>query len=116
MATAYCAECGLEIADAENVRRHPCPECGATARRIEETISDTITFRESISIKAKSPGEKRPFMEEKAGDDLHRATGRWNKLTRLIDRRGDHYFEEIIDGETGETIRRVDEPLSKHTD
>ena len=65
-------------------------------------------------MKAKAGGRGKPFQEETVGDNLHRATGKWNRLRRLIDRRKDRYVEHIVDGETGEVIRAVDKPLSEH--
>jgi hypothetical protein len=39
-------------------------------------VSDTVTVHESIAVKAKTPDEKRPFMEEKVGDGYSYARGR----------------------------------------
>lgn len=40
---------------------------------------------------------------------------RWHRLSRVIDRRGNRYTEHIEDAETGQVVRHVDEPLTKHT-
>jgi hypothetical protein len=49
------------------------------------------------------------------GHALHRKSGQWNILSRLIDREQDTYDERIDDGETGMIIRELREPLSKHS-
>jgi hypothetical protein len=72
------------------------------------------TARVSLSTKGKRPGVKKPLFETRTGEDLHRATGSWNKLDRLIDREGDRYREVVTNPETGEVIHSCDEPLSKH--
>jgi hypothetical protein len=36
------------------------------------------------------------------------------KLRRIIDRRNNRYQELVVDPQTGETVREVDEPLSEH--
>jgi hypothetical protein len=70
--------------------------------------------RPRLSLKARrKPGDK-PFREGKYGDDLYRKTGKWNELERTIDRANDRYREKITDPETGDVIRDLDEPLSKH--
>lgn len=73
-----------------------------------------MTLRERIGLKHKRPGHKKPIYESVSGDDLHRATGQWNHLTREIDRENDRYKERIVDSQTGEIIRQVEEPLTKH--
>lgn len=57
---------------------------------------------------------KKPRVEHVSGDDFHRATGKWNKLERLIDGRNNRYREVIRDPETGAVLRFVDEPLTEH--
>jgi hypothetical protein len=78
------------------------------------TISDTITFHEKIGIKARAIEGGRPEYEAVEGDDLHRKSGIWMKLRRLIDRLNDCYLEIVVDPRTGETVHKTDEPLSEH--
>jgi hypothetical protein len=112
-----CAKCKTVLEDdPDRASPKPCHVCGHTERLYEKTMTGTVGTRSSIALKAKSPGERKPFMEQKSGDDLHRKTGKWSKLTRVINRRGDRYVEKIVDEETGEVLREVDEPLSKHRD
>jgi hypothetical protein len=78
------------------------------------TLETEVGVRAKLLRKAKATGKGKPFVEGVDGDDVHRATGHWNVLSRLIDRRGNRYRERIVDGETGEVIRDVDEPLTGH--
>lgn len=94
--------------------REPCPESGSRDRRVNLRVSDTVSVHEQVALEAKRPGQRRPFREVRAGDDLHRKTGRWNERHRVIDRDADLYEEKIADPETGEVLRDVREPLSEH--
>jgi hypothetical protein len=67
-----------------------------------------------LRYKAKSPGLKKPFLDGVAGSVLFRELSKWVHKIRIVDRRGDHYLEEVVDTNTGEVIHRCDEPLSKH--
>ncbi|MBL8124194.1 MAG: zinc ribbon domain-containing protein [Blastocatellia bacterium] len=113
----YCQDCGTEIFESAGLAvedRSPCPNCGSKARAFHVTISDTIAIYEMLGIKGKRPGQKRPFTEQKVGDDLHRKTGLWMKLKRIIDRDNDAYQETVSDPRTGQVVHHTDEPLSQH--
>jgi hypothetical protein len=81
----------------------------------------TATGHARVSLKARRPGltfgkgksKKRHFMEQVLGEDLDRSTGRWNRLTRVIDRLRDEYHEKITDSD-GNVIREVHERLRDH--
>jgi hypothetical protein len=90
-----CGHCSLrldEAPDAELGTRPPCPECDSWARAIRWTgpSGAHIMLRE---WPRKRPGEKRPRFEKWLGDSLSTATGRWMRLTRIIDRENDRYYE-----------------------
>lgn len=78
-------------------------------------MQESVTLRWKYGLKQKRPGNKKPIYESVSGDDLHRATGQWNKLIREIDRENDHYRERIVNPQTGEVILDCDEPLTAHT-
>ena len=112
-----CSSCGTGLsnpASATEVDRTPCPSCGSLARTINLQVSDSATLREKVGLKHKRPGHSKPVYESVSGDDLHRASGKWNHLEREIDREHNRYRERIVAGDTGEIIRNVDEPLSNH--
>lgn len=113
----YCQDCDTEIFESPGLafeNRSPCSQCGSKARSFHVAISDTITIHEMLGIKGKRPRQKRPFIEQKVGDDLHRKTGLWMKLKRIIDRDNDAYQETVTDPRTGQVVHHADEPLSKH--
>lgn len=112
-----CGECNvvLDETGSEPVEeRAPCPACGSTSRFVEQHLAGEVELRSMLSLKAK-PERGRWFMSQKVGDELFRKTGRWHRVTRVLDRRRNRYVERIEDAETGEVVRHVDEPLTDHT-
>jgi hypothetical protein len=69
--------------------------------------------RESVRVKARHGEKGKPYRETFNGDDLHRDSGEWRKVTRVIDRENDRYSERVVD-EQGRVVREVDEPLNQH--
>jgi len=113
----HCGACQAELDEdphAPAEQRGPCPRCGSVSRHFEVGISDTITLRSKLRGKARHPGEKRPSIEQTVGDDLHRKTGRWMKLHRVIDRLKNWYHERVIDPNSGQVIHECDESLTAH--
>lgn len=112
-----CADCGAPIDEPASLPvadRLPCAACGSKARNFSAHTHESLTIREKIGMKQKRPGHKKPIYESVSGDDLHRLSGQWNKLTREIDRENNRYREVIVNPETGETLRHCDEPLTDH--
>ena len=68
-----------------------------------------------MGLKARDVAGGRPFLEA-VHDKLEwfRKLGRWHQVTRIVNRRDDEYHEVIVDGQTGEVVREVHEPLSQH--
>lgn len=113
----HCGKCDAELGGESATlaeKRSPCPFCGSTGRMVKVEVSDSITVRGMLDLKAREPGGGRPFMEQRVGDDLHRKSGMWMKLRRLIDRRANRYVEHITNPTTGEVVRDVEEPLDQH--
>src|SRR5207247_7505829 len=77
--------------------RTPCPFCGSTSRMFTQETGGTLTVRSKLQVKARHPGPGRPFVEVLRGDELHRKTGKWMELERLIDRARNWYREVVID-------------------
>lgn len=114
--TTQCADCGAGInddADAPEMRK-PCSACGSTRRIHNVSIMETAVARDGISLKAKRPGQKKPYVEEMSTPDYSRSRGKHVHRQRVIDRDNDHYLEKITDYETGEVIHHFEEPLSQH--
>lgn len=113
-----CGTCGEPIVEHFTTlpdERKPCFSCGSITRSFSVIIEDSVTLHEKIVMKHKRPGHKKPIYESLSGDDFHRATGRWNRLAREIDRQNNLYKEVIVDQQSGELIRHCEEPLSEHT-
>jgi predicted nucleic acid-binding Zn-ribbon protein len=116
-AIVTCSNCGEHLPKSSSLRpelREPCPNCGSTQWAFAKNLSGTVEFKSKRRMKARRQGFKKPFIEQVTGDDLHRNTGRWMKLTRVIDRLRDWYHEKVTDPETGRTVHECEEPLSKH--
>jgi hypothetical protein len=63
----------------------------------------------------KGVGKKKPVVEGKAGQDLHRKTGTWSDRDFQTDRQNKSIRERITDQQTGKVLRQYDEPLTQHT-
>lgn len=114
--TIECADCGTEVdgrGDTPELRI-PCSKCGSIKRNHNVSITETITIREGIGIKAKRPGEKRPYIEDLSSPDYSRNLNKVVHRARVIDRDNDRYFEKITDYESGKVIHHCEEPLSQH--
>ncbi len=112
-----CGKCGEELSEPTNVfleNRIPCPKCGSLSRSFFVTINETLHLREKLGMKGKRGGKGKPFIETVSGDDLHRKTGKWNLIARVVDRENNLYSETITDPNTGAIIHQCIEPLSKH--
>jgi len=83
-------------------------------RHFEVAVSGEVTLYSKLALKAKRGGKGRPFMEQVVGDDLHRKSGVWMKLTRVIDHVRNWYSEKVVNPKTGEVVHETEEPLSDH--
>lgn len=112
-----CGECGTPLPESSNLSVEtdpPCPTCGSMTRAILVTFNETLVVHDKLAMKGKRAGIKEPYIESVSGDDLHRKTGKWMKLNRVIDRENDLYKEEVIDPDNGIVVHRCEEPLSAH--
>ncbi len=115
--TMKCQDCDEvlnEPTDTPVDQRSPCPNCGSKARHFEVVISETIEVHEKLGVKARHGVKGKPFLESVSGDDLHRKSGKWMTLERVIDRENDKYKETGTDSKTGEVVHHCEEPLSQH--
>lgn len=76
-------------------------------------IRATVDMHATLDYKARSPG-RRPFAEGRVGASLHKLSGVWNHLERVIRRDSNLYRETITDPKTGRVIRHVEHPLTDH--
>jgi hypothetical protein len=56
----------------------------------------TLSLHSKLNLKARHSGERRLFVEQAVGDDLHRKSGRSMKFYRLIDRAKKWYHIESL--------------------
>ena len=111
-----CGACKRPLDEPANLpaeARQPCPACGATARAFDVSITENLHFHEKLGFKHKDSAGKK-IAQGVSGDDLFRKIGKWMRLERFFDHRGDRYVETVTDPETGEIIHHCDEPLSQH--
>jgi hypothetical protein len=71
------------------------------------------------SLKAKgrhagATGKRKWFIETFTGSELSRSLQRFMHKVRIIDRDNNRYVEKVVDPETGQVLRDVEEPLSEH--
>lgn len=114
--TIKCNNCGFLLDESYNqsVNRTPCPACGSTSRNYEVIAHVSMGMKATIGVKAKHPGGKRPFYEEKTRGEIQIKSGKNVDRTNVIDRDNDGYTEIIKDAKTGEVLYECSEPLSKH--
>jgi hypothetical protein len=75
---------------------------------------ETLVARDGYGLKAKRPGQKKPYVEDMSMPDYSHSRGKHVHKKRVIDRDNDQYLEKITDYETGEVIHHCKEPLSQH--
>ncbi len=109
-----CSACGAPITEKNANPKDPCPYCGCTRKLVRLGHTDTVSVHDRYRFKAKNPGTHKKVFWSKGGDDLQRDTGRWMTLSRTFDKREDWYTETLIDKETGEIVKHVEEPLTQH--
>jgi hypothetical protein len=116
VATVSCGECSHVLDEppgADPAVRTPCPRCGGLTRNFDQAVGGTVTPHSTLAAKARPATGGKPYAEIRTGADVHRASGTWSRLHRVIDRRHDHYLERII-AEDGSVVRDVDERLTDH--
>jgi hypothetical protein len=113
----FCAECGKQLGEPTGTPmelRKPCTNCGSLNRMAKLEIVSETTPHGDLGLKARTPGEKKPFLEQKTGASYWRKMGKWMRRVQIIDRRGNRYVKRVEDPDTGEVVRNVDEPLTDH--
>jgi hypothetical protein len=83
-------------------------------KAITHVESAELELHSHLGPKVKTPGEKKPFLEQNVGDSFWRKGRRWMHVDQIIDRGRNRYTKKVTDPETGEALRDVDEPLTDH--
>lgn len=114
---AVCNGCGDALDEVYNLpelERKPCPRCGLISRVLQVDVFEKVELHESMRLRHNVLGRAKPQAEIVSGDDLHRKTGIWMKLSRVIDR-GKNWYEEIVTNPTtGKVFHRTSHPLTQH--
>ncbi len=103
--------CGARLGELGN----PCANCGSTSRLFSVAVNAIAQCRTRFRLRGRRSNVRKPFIEQIVGDDLHRRSGKWMKLERVIDWERDRYREVVTDPESGKVIHRCEEPLSQHS-
>ncbi|OGF92386.1 hypothetical protein A3H04_01495 [Candidatus Giovannonibacteria bacterium RIFCSPLOWO2_12_FULL_43_11c] len=114
---AVCNQCDSSLDEAYNLpeaERKPCPRCGSLSRALQISVSDMVELRDQVRLRHKVPGRSRPQAEIVSGDDLHRKSGIWMRLSRVIDRGKNWYEEKIVNPSTGKVEHHQSHPLDEH--
>ena len=115
--TTKCGQCGNVLPEDPSIpveARIPCPKCGSTTRGFAVAVSSTVELHSKLRLKARHAAGGRPYLEQTVGSDLHRKTGIWMRLERVLDRASNRYRERVTNPKTGEIVHECDEPLSDH--
>jgi len=95
--------------------RKRCPSCGSIARKYAVSTDGELKPVGILRARGFAKSPSKWFKEVIKGADWSTRLKRWVQQVRIIDRRRDRYTEKVIDPETGEVMRDIEEPLSKHT-
>lgn len=113
-----CGDCGHVFPDATATSledRAPCLDCGSTARTGHVTLELRVGVRASMRGIGRPAGGGRPFVEFIENElSWFRKLGRWHVISRMINRRDNHYDKVVTDAETGEVVHECHEALSEH--
>jgi hypothetical protein len=112
-----CGNCGKLLDEERTIMvesRRPCPECGSKTRAFDVAVNGILPMHRKLNLKGRHGNKREPFIEQTVGDDLHRRTGRWMKLQRVIDRLNNWYREIVQDPESGQIVHESNEPLTAH--
>ncbi len=117
---AICTKCGTAVLTSDSTsERQPCSTCGSLGRKLDGDLSDTAAaaLYDQYRLRTKDPSRRSKDKIRKeifGGYDFTHDTGKWNFKDRVLDRDNDHYFEHVVDSETGDTIHKCEESLKDH--
>lgn len=109
-----CPRCRVSVvATAVSGSSAKCPACRSTIHF--KSLTAEVQTGGHLFRRARHPGTKANYgVQLEDGSSFHRKNLRWHRLTRIIDRLHDRYYEHVTDIETGSVVRHVDVRLSDH--
>jgi uncharacterized FlaG/YvyC family protein len=120
MVNVICSNCGeaRDTSDAQISEIAPCGNCGSKETTVHVGVEERMPkIHEQVEAYSKDdsyPSKKKKRQELITGNDLRKDDKKWMDKTRFIDRDRNRYIEKVVDPDTGEVLRDVDEPLSDH--
>jgi hypothetical protein len=107
-----CNKCDhTAIAEASN--GYACPHCGNTEGfALSVEVTDTVGAHDSVRLKVKTDGDKKPYLKAWEGKDIHAETGEVREVSQVVDRRNGRYQKRVT-GPSGEVIKDENKPLSE---
>ena len=115
-----CDQCHTAFQFSGNPPDARCPDCGSPYLTRFITLRDTVrlSVSEHLRLKGKNPSlpSKRKRRREVRSGQRPEGSGSGKLVDewRLADADSDEYEERIVDVQSGEVIREVKEPLSRH--
>ncbi len=114
----FCRECEKELDGPLSNPPEQCPYCGSSKLKIQTFFEETIPKpREWTRTRLKDdskPSKKKIRHEQIIGEEKRIDKDKWVDKTRITDKDGNRYRELVVDQETGEVLRDVDEKLTDH--
>ncbi len=113
----FCFACHHKLADdGESLPAGPCPRCTFEGATVWYAPGKEfyVTVQES-SARSVPPGKKRWDRHSTTRRSIFKQNGHLHLVERTIDRVANEYYECVLDCDTGEVVREVREPLTKHT-
>lgn len=111
----FCYACRQLISEAGNdCSDSPCPKCGNLTRVSYPPGQEFRLVAGGISITSKPPKGGRWEAKSIEKHSHYKATDEHHFVQRTIDRISNRYYERIVNTETGEVVRCVDEQLTDH--
>jgi hypothetical protein len=111
-------DCALDRTAEDDPSNVPCPSCGQQGVSTSIGITDLMGVRDATLTKAKRKEPRvdghRRGTETTSGTDFSRATGHLVGIDRHLDRNENTYTERVVDLDSGEILREVDETKDVH--
>ena len=110
----HCGACDYFFNDSENSEGLPdCPKCGFSVKTIFP-LGQVGRLQGALCIKSIPPEGGRWISKSESKHSHFKRDDEQHYIERVIDRGNNHYYERIINKETGEVVREVEEPLTEH--
>ncbi len=90
-----------------------CPKCGSSGK-VMHPSGQEARLQAGLCITSSPPSGGRWECKSETKHSYYKKDDEHHFIDRTIDRANNHYYERIINKETGEVVREVDERLTEH--